>query len=159
MAPEAGVQIPAPTLPVIPMGRPLIKKNARNITIVAGPLVIKFSRDGNIFRIFKEFYLTWKAFLNGLSVPVLLLGPFLIRPRVLLLKEAGLRDREDEIIRAIKKLSSARVEHRELRHPERHIGFWLGKVVFIDFDRGRLSTKSRDLNKFMAWLRSLKGKA
>jgi len=85
------------------------------------------------------------------SVPALLFGPFLIRPRVVLLKEAGLQ-RTKDIIAAIKKLGEAGIEHRELRHPESHIGFWMGRIVFIDFDRGRLSRRSRDLNKFLAWL-------
>lgn len=135
----------------------IIKKNARNVTIVVGPVVVKIPVDGNCGRIFKEFYLTWKAFLNGVSVPVVLIGPFLIRLKVKLLKEIGIEGKEKKTIEAIKKLANARIEHRELRHPESHIGFWRGKVVFIDFDRGRLTHRSRDLNKFLAWLTSVKG--
>ena len=141
----------------------MIKRNARNAVIVVPPLVIKFPLDGNLSRIFREFALSWKAFLHGLSPPVLLLGPFLLRPSV----DTFLKNLPPEKIQSlvptieerIKELSSARIEHRELRHPERHIALYRGRIVFIDFDHGRLSSSSRDLNKFRAWasgtLRSL----
>ena len=152
MDPEARVQIPAPTL--------FIKKNARNTTIVTPLLVIKFPRDGKLSRVFKEFYLTWKAFLRGLSPPAILLGPFLLRPTVkVLLKHlppSTVLDLAPCIERAIQQLSNAGIEHRELRHPENHVGFWRKRVVFLDFDHGRLTSRSRDLNKFRAWLEDLK---
>ncbi len=152
MDPEARVQIPALTL--------LIKKNARNVAIVTPLLVIKFPRDGKLSRIFKEFYLTWKAFLRGVSPPPILFGPFLLRPTVrVLLKHLTPKEALSLapcVEKAIQTLSEARIEHRELRHPENHIGFWRGKVVFLDFDHGRITNRSRDLNKFRAWIEDLK---
>ncbi len=131
----------------------LIKRNARNVTFV-GPVVIKFS--WNVKRGFKEFLIGWRAFLHGLSVPHLWIPFFLIRPRVTLLHElppeCKLRLVPD-IIRAVKQLSSIGIEHRELRHPERHIGIWRGKIVFIDFDRSRFSKRSRDVNKIREWVK------
>ncbi len=138
----------------------VVKRNARNTVILTNHFVVKFPNDGNLRRLFKEFYLCWKAFLNGVGVPTVLFGPFLIQPRVKrLLKhlpEEEILERAEEIEEAIRKLAEARIEHRELRHPENHVGFWKGKVVFIDFDHGRLSGKSRDLNKFRAWVESLR---
>ncbi len=137
-----------------------IKKNARNTTIVTPFIVIKYPRDGNLRRIFKEFALTWKAFLHGLSPPPLLVPPFLLRPTVKVL--LGDLPREEilslapGIEEAIRKLSSTRIEHRELRHPEKHVGLWRGRVVFLDFDHARLSSRSRDLNKFRAWIEGIK---
>ncbi len=130
------------------------RKNARNMVVVAGPLVFKLPRDGNVARVLREFALSWKAFLRGLSPPVLLVGPVLLRARVDLLKDVSPTQEDlDEIERLILRLSEAGIEHRELRHPERHVGLWRGSWVFIDFDHARLTTKSRDLNKFRAWRR------
>ncbi len=137
-----------------------IKRNARNTVIVTPFIVIKYPHDGNLRRIFREFVLTWKASLHGLSPPPLLVPPFLLRPTVKVL--LGDLPREEvlslapRIEEAIKKLSSARIEHRELRHPEKHVGFWRGRVVFLDFDHARLSSRSRDLNKFRAWIEGIK---
>ena len=136
------------------------RRNARNIVIILGPVVLKYPRDLRFGRLFKEFYLSWKAFLNGLGPPVVLFFPVLFRatvkPLLSDLERKEILRVAPEIEKAIKKLSEARIEHRELRHPEKHIGFWRGKVVFIDFDHGRLSRRSRDLNKFRAWLEGIK---
>jgi hypothetical protein len=122
--------------------------------------VIKFPRDGNLRRIFREFALTWKAFLRGLSPPPILVGPFLLRPTVYTLlgdlSPEEIVELTLKIIKAVEKLSRARVEHRELRHPEKHIGIWQGKIVFLDFDHARLTDRSRDLNKFRAWLEGIR---
>ncbi len=130
------------------------KKNARNIVVVTRWTVFKLPRDGNVGRVLREFALSWKAFLRGLSPPVLLVGPVLIRARVDLLKDLRPTKADLDAVEArIRELSRAGIEHRELRHPERHVGLWRGRWVFIDFDHARLSTKSRDLNKFRAWRR------
>ncbi len=135
------------------------KKNARNIVVVTRWIVFKLPRDGNVRRILREFALSWKAFLHGLSPPVLLVGPVLIRARVDLLKDLRPTKEDLDTIEArIRELSQAGIEHRELRHPERHVGRWRGRWVFIDFDHARLSPKSRDLNKFRAWRRGWEGR-
>jgi len=133
----------------------IVKKNARNLVVVSRWFALKVPRDGNVRRIFKEFCLTWKAFLHGLAPPVIIIGPVLIRAPVKLLKDVAYDSKAlDEIEGAIKKLAELGIEHRELRHPERHVGLWRGRWVFIDFDHGRLSRRSRDLNKFRAWRRA-----
>ncbi len=137
----------------------LAKKNARNIVVVAPFVTFKLPRDLKLPRIFKEFYLSWKAFLRGLSPPVLLIGPVLVRSTVKLLKDFHINEQDlQDIESSIKRLAEAGIEHRELRHPERHVGKWRGKWVFIDFDHGRLTSKSRDVNKFRAWAKRYKGR-
>jgi len=137
-----------------------VRRNARNAVIVLPFLVIKYPRDGRILRTFREFYLNWKAFLHGLAPFTLLLGPFLVQQRVpTLLKDLPPEEilrKSREIEEAIGRLAAAGIEHRELRHPESHVGFLGDRVVFIDFDHGRLSKRSRDLNKFRAWLEGLR---
>lgn len=130
----------------------LARKNARNIVVVTRWLVFKLPRDLNLHRVFKEFLLTLKAFLHGLAPPAIMVGPLLIRAYVKLLKDVGYNTKDiKEIEGAIQKLAALGIEHRELRHPERHVGLWRGHWVFIDFDHGRISRYSRDINKFRAW--------
>jgi len=127
------------------------------MVVVTRYVVFKYAYDWRMHRIFREFCLTWKAFLHGLAPPAILVGPVLIRPTIKLLKDIQVSDRDIAAIESrIEELEKIGVEHREFRHPERHIGRWRGRWVFIDFDRGRFTSRPRDKNKFRAWLRGRK---
>ncbi len=130
------------------------RKNERNFVVATPFITFKLPRDGNVIRIFKEFAIRWKAFLHGLAAPCILIGPVLVTRTVpKLLKDVEVSEEVvNRVIEAIKRLAAAGIEHRELRHPEKHVGFLNNRVVFLDFDHARLSRRSRDLNKFLAWV-------
>ncbi len=133
----------------------IVKRNPRNIVVVTPYLVFKYRRDWNLRKIFWEFVLTWKAFLHGVSSLPILVGLVMVRPTIrgALLAKTELKFSLDSLILAVAELSRAGIDHLEIRHPQYHIFVTdNGAVRIIDFERGKLTTRPRNLSRFVVWL-------
>ena len=135
-------------------GRITVKKNPRNIVIITRPLVFKYRHDWNLRKIFWEFVLTWKAFLHGLSDMPILVGPVLVRKTTYgtLLAKSELKSSLDYLIEAAAELSRAGIEHNELRHPQYHVIVQEKGVKILDFERGKLTGRPKNVSRVTVWL-------
>ncbi|HIP74408.1 MAG TPA: hypothetical protein EYH14_02030 [Euryarchaeota archaeon] len=134
----------------------LVKRNKRNIVIITPFVVLKYRKDWNLRKIFWEFLLTWRAFLHGVSEIPVLCGPVMVRKTAtgVLLAKADLKRVWPDVLRTVAVLSRAGIEHKELRHPQHHvvIGGDGKKINILDFERGKLTAKPRNLSRFVVWL-------
>jgi len=135
-------------------GRVIVKGNPRNVVVITPLAVLKYRRDWNLRKIFWEFVLTWKAFLHGVSEIPVLWGPVLVRKTAAgtELARADLKSVWVPVLRAVATLSTAGIDHRELRHPQHHVIVRGNKVVILDFERGKLTARPRNLSRFVVWL-------
>lgn len=133
----------------------IIKRNPRNTVIITPFIVLKYRRDLNLRKIFWEFVLTWKAFLHGVSEMPILVGPVMIRKTAkgTIFAKANLKSRWVSALKAVAALSKSGVDHKELRHPQYHmIVKGDGAISILDFERGKLTKKPRNLSRFVVWL-------
>ena len=132
----------------------IIKNNSRNIVIITPLLVFKYRHDWNLRKIFWEFVLTWKAFLHGLSDLPILVGPILIRKTThgTILAKSELKSSLDYLVKAAAEISRAGIEHKELRHPQYHVIVQEKSVKILDFERGKLTRRPRNLSRVTVWL-------
>lgn len=135
--------------------RPVVKRNPRNLVIITPLVVFKYRHDWNVRKIFWEFVLTWKAFLHGVADLPILVGPVLVRKtsKGNVLAKTELKSSLDQLIEAAAELSRAGIEHKELRHPQYHVVVNDdGDVKIIDFERGKLTKRPRNLSRLVVWL-------
>ncbi|NPA76604.1 MAG: hypothetical protein GXN93_02525 [Candidatus Diapherotrites archaeon] len=135
--------------------RVTVKKNPRNIVIITPIVVLKYRRDWNLRKIFWEFALTWKAFLHGISTMPVLFGPIIVRRTIggTLLTRANINEAWRQALEAIAEISAANIEHLEVRHPQYHMIVKKdGTVAIIDFERGKLTRRTKNIPRFVVWL-------